>query len=239
MWVKICGITNIEHALAATSAGVDAIGLNFFRGSRRYVAPVMAATIAQAVRASAVGLSPDLVGVFVNSDAHEVLQIVRDVKLDAVQFHGDESVELIRSVHEQAPGAALIRAMRVSSDRLEACLHELENLSKSVPLAACLLDAYVPGEYGGTGHQLGGEFAGAIQSRLFCRFILAGGLKPDNVASAIRAFGPWGVDTASGVEISPGQKDASLMQSFIREARGEKTERLSSAIGNSRSQKND
>jgi len=231
MWVKICGVTNTEDALAATEAGVDAIGLNFFRGSKRYVAPVMAATIAETIRASSGGGSPDLVGVFVNSRADEIVQIVRDVKLNAVQFHGEESVELICSVHEQAPNVALIRAMRVSSDRLEVCLGELERLSKSVPLAACLLDAYVSGEYGGTGHQLGGELAAALKTRLPSRFILAGGLKPDNVAAAIRDFSPWGVDTASGVETSPGHKDVTLMQSFIREARGESiVERLSSAV---------
>ncbi|MBL8810996.1 MAG: phosphoribosylanthranilate isomerase [Planctomycetaceae bacterium] len=231
MWIKICGITNIDDALSATTAGVDAIGLNFFHGSKRYVAPATAASIAEAVRAGSFSLRPDLVGVFVNSDADEIVQTVREVKLDAVQFHGEESAELIRRVHEQSPGVALIRAMRVSADRLEVCLRELESLSKSVPLTGCLLDAYVPGEYGGTGHQLGSDLADALKTRLPSRLILAGGLKPDNVAAAVRAFGPWGVDTASGVEVSPGHKDASLMRSFIREARGEHmVERLSSAV---------
>lgn len=221
MWIKICGITNKDDAITAMRSGVDAIGLNFFRGSKRYVTPAVAAEIVQAVRSEASGASPDFVGVFVNSAADEIVQIVRDVQLDVVQFHGEESEQLIQSVHQQIPDVALIRAKRISAERLEESLQELETLAKRIPLSACLLDAYVAGEYGGTGHQLGANLAAALRNRVPSRFILAGGLKADNVARAIRTFEPWGVDTASGVEISPGCKDADLMQAFIREARGD------------------
>lgn len=220
MWVKICGITRREDADAATSAGVDALGLNFYRVSKRFIEPDAAKELVRGLPVEQGFQRPDLVGVFVNSSAGEIERIVSTVGLNAVQFHGEESIELIRDVHLRLPGISLIRAMRVSSERIDACISELAQLAAEVPLAACLLDAYVPGEYGGTGHQLGGSVASKIRGQLKTRVILAGGLKAENVAAAIQLFRPWGVDTASGVEDSPGQKNVQQMEAFIAQSHG-------------------
>lgn len=220
MWVKICGITRREDADAATSAGVDALGLNFYRVSKRFIEPDAAKELVRGLPVEQGIQRPDLVGVFVNSSAGEIERIVSTVGLNAVQFHGEESIELIRDVHLRLPGISLIRAMRVSSERIDACISELAQLAAEVPLAACLLDAYVPGEYGGTGHQLGGSVASKIRGQLKTRVILAGGLKAENVAAAIQLFRPWGVDTASGVEDSPGQKNVQQMEAFIAQSHG-------------------
>ncbi len=220
MWVKICGITRREDAIAATVAGVDAIGLNFYRASKRFVEPDAAREVIRDLSFEHGRPRPDLVGVFVNSSADEIERIVSTVGLSAVQFHGEETVELIEDVRRRRPDVSLIRAMRVSSERIEACLTELKHLISVVPLAACLLDAYIPGEYGGTGHQLGDSVASKIRGQLSTRIILAGGLKAENVASAIELFDPWGVDTASGVEDSPGRKNLRQMEAFIQQAHG-------------------
>lgn len=220
MWVKICGITRLEDAVAATSAGVDALGLNFYRVSKRFIEPDAAKELVRDLSIEQGFQRPDLVGVFVNSSADEIERIVRTVGLNAVQFHGEESNELIRDVHRRLPGISLIRAMRVSPERVDACMTELAQLADEVPLAACLLDAYVPGEYGGTGHQLGGSVASKICGRLITRVILAGGLKAENVAAAIQLFRPWGVDTASGVEDLPGRKNLHQIGAFIAQAHG-------------------
>jgi phosphoribosylanthranilate isomerase len=204
--IKICGITNLEDALAAIDAGVDLLGFNFYRKSARYIEPEMARSIVAQIR-SGVG-RPQLIGVFVNSPFLEVQSILREVDLDLAQLHGDESIELIAQLDGRG-----FKALRPQST------DEAENQAKTYAVAsepALLIDAYRKGEYGGTG-QVGDWSIAAKVARQY-PILLAGGLTPDNVAEVIRQVQPWGVDVASGVESAPGKKDMQKMRAFVAKA---------------------
>lgn len=216
MWVKICGFTVPEDAVAAAHAGASALGLNFYPQSRRFVDSGTAATICRMLRKQSKTQQPDLVGVFVNASIQHIAEVTRELSLSAVQLHGDESVTYIRELNQTLPQTPLIRALRVSPERLETSLAHVDELTGHVPLAACLLDAWVDGEYGGTGHCVATEIVEAWFRSARPRLILAGGLRPSNVETAIRNCHPWGVDVASGVEHSPGRKALSLVQEFIQ-----------------------
>lgn len=216
MWIKICGITRIEDAVAVRDAGADAIGLNFFGGSKRFVTPDAARKIAQAV------VDSDLqrVGVFVNAPPDAVAGVVEHAGLTTVQFHGDESVDDLVEFHGLCPQVPIIRAVRISAESAGDRLQEIEDLLQRVPLRAVLLDALVAGHYGGTGQVIDTDVV-----RLYSAdgkrppLILAGGLTPNNVGAAIQATSPWGVDTAGGVETAPGIKDSCSVRAFISAAR--------------------
>jgi phosphoribosylanthranilate isomerase len=211
--IKICGITTLADAQAAVAAGADALGLNFYEPSPRYVAPTLAAEIAQALPGQVT-----VVGVFVNASADQINSLCDSVGLDAIQLHGDEPPELLREINRNC---ALIRVRRYGAgglakvaDDLEACVQRGGRRPD-----AMLLDADRAGQYGGTGHALPwAELRGHELSLSDTPFVLAGGLTPENVAEAIRTVQPTAVDTASGVEISPGVKDPAKMLSFIAAA---------------------
>lgn len=209
--IKICGITTVEDALAATAAGADAIGLNFYERSPRFVSVQRAQEIVAA-------LPPQVakVGVFVNSLAKGVRATWERACLSAVQLHGDENAEFLQLL----AGIPVIRAFRCKEatlDGVEAYLRLCEKLG-SLP-DGVLLDAHAPGSYGGTGQVLDWN---AIQTErrktLGLPLILAGGLTPDNVAKAIELARPDAVDTASGVESAPGKKDPAMVQAFVAAA---------------------
>ena len=205
MKVKICGITNLEDAVAAIEAGADLLGFNFYRKSARYIEPAAARSIVAQIRSSA--RRPQLIGVFVNSSALEIQSIMREVDLDQAQLHGDESIELLRQIKG-------FKAIRPQS------LAEAEKQAKTYVVAgqpALLIDAYRKGEFGGTGQT--GDWSIAATMAQQYPILLAGGLTPDNVTDAIRQVQPWGVDVASGVESAPGKKDATKMKMFIARAR--------------------
>ncbi|MFN5078822.1 MAG: phosphoribosylanthranilate isomerase [Planctomyces sp.] len=226
MWIKFCGATRPEDAVAVVQAGADALGLNFFPGSKRYVAPEHARGLAEAARAAgnssqeAVG-SPQraqgclIVGVFVNAEPAHIRDTVHCVGLDAVQLHGDETVEEVREIRRLLPQTLLIRALRASGDRLPELLAEIEQLQSSGAVDALLLDAFVPGHFGGTGARLESAVFTACQQQTSLPLILAGGLDPENVAAAVRIFQPFGVDAAGGVENQPGHKNAGKMRVFV------------------------
>jgi phosphoribosylanthranilate isomerase len=201
--IKICGITNLEDARAAIAAGADLLGFNFYRKSARYIEPETARAIVAQIRSD--GRVSQLIGVFVNSPLLEVQSILREVDLDRAQLHGDESIELVAQVQG-------FKALKPQS------MDEAENHAKTYAVAgepALLIDAYRPGEYGGTG-QIGDWSLAAKIARRY-PILLAGGLTPDNVLEAIRQVQPWGVDVASGVESTPGRKDAAKMRAFIEQ----------------------
>ena len=218
MWIKICGITRPEDAIAAASVGASAIGLNFFSGSKRFVSQENAIRIADTVR-SFTGSSPTLVGVFVNSSPDEILSIAETVGLNAVQFHGDESLADMAQVHAAAPQLLLIRAMRISESHRERCLKHLRDLQNHVRLFAILLDAFVAGEFGGTGTTIDRRLLRDDAVQALENVVIAGGLTPANVAEMIEFCRPWGVDTASGVESAPGIKNHAMITDFVRNAR--------------------
>lgn len=210
--VKICGITRPEDAVAAAAAGADAIGLNFFGKSSRYISEEQAA----AVIANA---PPDVatVGLFVNATTDQILARLENLGLDWIQLHGDEPPELLQEI----PSEMVVRAFRLGPEGLGPIWKYLDACDRlgSMP-AMVLLDACQPGEFGGTGHlsdwNAAAEFVNACEE---IASVLAGGLKPGNVARSIATVRPAAVDTASGVEGSRGIKDAALMQRFVANAR--------------------
>lgn len=206
MKVKICGITNLEDAVAAIEAGADLLGFNFYRKSARYVEPKVARSIVAQIRSGV--NAPQLIGVFVNSPLLEVQSILREVGLDQAQLHGDESSELVAQVRG-------FKALRPQSmDEADTQAHAYAVTTEP----ALLIDAYRKGEYGGTGQV--GDWSLAAKIAPQYPILLAGGLTPENVAEAIRQVQPWGVDVASGVESAPGKKDAAKMKEFVSKARG-------------------
>jgi phosphoribosylanthranilate isomerase len=195
-----------------SAAGADAIGLNFYPSSPRYVAPSDAFTIARTLPANVAK-----VGVFVNSGAEQIARIVDEVGLDCVQLHGDEPPEILQQLHP----LPVIRAFRLSH---RDCDQVVRYVDRCQELAcwpqAILIDAFRPGQYGGTGATLDWTRLDAVTTiRGRIPVVLAGGLTADNVAQAITVARPDAVDTASGVEQSPGKKDPSLVRRFVAAAR--------------------
>jgi phosphoribosylanthranilate isomerase len=205
--VKICGLTRVDQALECAALGVDWIGLNFYRGSPRFIEPTRAAAIVAALPPS---VAP--VGVFVDCPVDEVVDIASRTGISVVQLHGHESPEVV----------GLLRPLRVvKAFRLEsyaAWARVVDYLAQSTvlgcPPAAVLIDAHVAGKLGGTGQTIDDDLLDGRPP--LHHLILAGGLTPDNVAERIRRFRPWMVDVASGVESTPGLKDPHKLAAFVR-----------------------
>jgi phosphoribosylanthranilate isomerase len=201
--IKICGLSQVDHALLAAREGADAIGLVFYPKSPRCVTPEAAAAIAAA-------LPPyvDAVGLFVDLAEAEVRAILERVPLDLLQFQGEESADFCAKF-----GKPYVRAVR-----MEEGVDLLEYARRFSRAKALLLDAHVPGERGGTGQAFDW---GRIPRQFSLPFILSGGLTSDNVGRAIREARPWAVDVSSGVEQSRGVKDPRKIVEFIRSVRRE------------------
>lgn len=201
-WVKICGITRVEDALAAAEAGADAIGFVFYLPSARAIAPSRAAEIAATLPR---GIAK--IGVFVNESAARMVEIHARIGLDCIQLHGDEPPEVALALP-----CPVIRAVRAAPrDRAEAA-----SIAR-YPAAAVLVDGERAGFYGGTGTPASQDaIAAARRAR---RWILSGGLAPENVAAKVAALAPWGVDVSTGVEASPGIKDANRIAAFVAAVR--------------------
>ncbi|HLZ96301.1 MAG TPA: phosphoribosylanthranilate isomerase [Steroidobacteraceae bacterium] len=199
--VKICGITRVADALVAAHAGAHAIGMIFYPGSPRRVSHEVARQVVDALPAF---VTP--VALFVDSNAAEVERVIRDVKPQLLQFHGDETPEFCAGF-----GLPYIKATRVRQGT------DLLQYARHYPTAkGLLLDAFVDGSHGGTGSTF--DWA-LIPDQLPLPLILAGGLHQDNVADAIRRVRPWAVDVSSGVEATKGIKDAARIAAFIRGVR--------------------
>ncbi len=201
MMVKICGLRTVEHALVAATAGADLLGL-VFAPSRRQVTLTEAATIAAAVH-KLPAPRPRLVGLFVHEQPERIETIVQQVGLDLVQLSGDEPVS----------DAAAVTVPMIKAIRMDGSQREADWLQQPVTF---LVDAHVPGSYGGTGVRA--DWARAATLALQRPLFLAGGLNVANVAAAIAAVHPLGVDVSSGVE-RDGRKDALLIETFIAAAR--------------------
>lgn len=217
--IKICGITTPEDALDAAACGADALGLNFYSRSVRFLPPAQATEIAVAVRSEFPTVQ--LVGVGVNATLDEVRQITAGVSLDAWQLHGDESPEFLVKLAVSLPQLRLIRAFRCRNADLTqeaAYLQSCRTLGRLPD--AVLVDAYAPSAYGGTGRVVDWHAVQRGSEQLFhLPLVLAGGLTPENVAVAIQASQADAVDVASGVEVSPGRKDPDKVRDFISEAK--------------------
>jgi phosphoribosylanthranilate isomerase len=203
MFIKVCGITNLEDALAAVDAGADALGFNFYLKSPRYIAPEDARRIIEQLPSTVMS-----VGVFVNeSEPEEVARISDSAGLTVVQLHGDESPEYCYALRDRFT----IKALRAGKD------FEPEHV-KDYQTDAILLDAYARDARGGTGRVVDWKVARRVRE-LVPQLFLAGGLSPENVAEAIAAVDPYAVDACSSLESAPGRKDTERVRSFVAAAR--------------------
>jgi len=209
--IKVCGLTSVADATSVVAAGADAVGLNFYEPSPRYIGVQLAGEISAAVRGQAVR-----VGLFVNANINTILQTVASVDLDAIQLHGDEPAGFCSEVKDKT-SLPIIRAFRCKDDSLENVA--LYICASAGSIDAALIDAYDPDLYGGAGKCVDWPMLAPHQGSLEgIPLILAGGLNPQNVARAIEAAQPAGVDIASGVESSPGVKDAQLVAALVAAA---------------------
>lgn len=199
--VKICGITRLEDALFAAAAGADALGFVLFAGSARHVEPEIAARIVERLPPFVTS-----VALFVNPTAAEVDEAVRAAGFDLLQFHGEEAPEFCAGF-----GRPWIKALRAAPG--VDLLPSIEGFSKA---RGVLIDAHVPGAWGGTGVAFDWD---ALPRPLPLPLVLAGGLDPDNVAAAVHTVRPWAVDVSSGVERTKGIKDHAKVEAFIRRVR--------------------
>lgn len=203
MFVKICGITNLEDALAAIDAGANALGFNFYRPSPRYIEPMAAREIIDQLPEGLL-----TVGVFVNEESPATVeQIATLAGVSALQLHGDESP----SFCEQLKHRYVIKVLAAQRDFDPARAGDYD-------VAAIMLDAFDRNLRGGTGQTIDWSLARRTRD-LVPRLFLAGGLSPENVAEAVAAVTPYAVDACSALETSPGKKDAQRLRAFVKAAR--------------------
>ena len=197
--VKICGITRVEDAMCAVKQGADAIGLVFYEPSPRNVSIDQAFEIANSVPAFV-----SVVGLFVNAEPSFIHEVISKVKIDLLQFHGDETPEQCASYN-----LPFMKAIRVKSDtNLVQCAKDFSAAK------ALLLDAYHENAVGGTGQVFDWNL---IPKQLTKPIILAGGLNPENIRQAIERVSPYAVDVSGGVEASKGIKDAAKIAAFMHQ----------------------
>ena len=196
--IKICGITNIDDALMSIDAGADALGFNFVPDTPRYLKDTKAA--AKIIEQ----LPPFIttVALFVNADPELIQSIADECHLDLLQLHGDESPQFCQRFNRR-----VIKAVRIKDE--SSCSH-----LSDYRVSGYLLDTYVKGALGGTGVAF--DWRLAVKAKQYGRIVLAGGLDPDNVASAVQQVRPYGVDVSSRVEASPGRKDPVKVRTFIQ-----------------------
>lgn len=209
-FVKICGIKTYEDALHAINSGASALGFNFVRSSPRFITPADAAAITRR-------LPPSIwrVGVFADEEKSKVEQIARTAALNTLQFHGSEPLESLAGWNQWR----VLRAIRIGAADIaegEARIEDALTVADFV-----LLDALSDKQLGGTGVEIANSALALFgkQPWFHTRILLAGGLTPENVGEKIKAFRPFGVDVASGVESAPGVKDAAKMHQFVAATR--------------------
>ena len=203
--IKICGIKTVNDALAAMDAGADLIGFNFYPKSPRYIDVGICRNIMSVMRKYG---QMTFVGVFVNASVAEIRGTIETCGLNLAQLHGDESSQMVKSMNGEA-----FKAFRGIPEHLDGFVRD------TAP--ALLVDASVKGAYGGTG--VTADWTAVAQLAERYPLLLAGGLTPENVAQAVQRVKPWGVDVASGVESSPGQKDPDKMRAFVQTVRSTTT----------------
>ena len=235
--IKICGVTSVADAKMVAESPADAIGLNFYPKSKRYVDLAAALKIVAAVRKSDSTMT--IAGVFVNAEQDDILLLASELTLDAIQLHGDEKPEflkqLIIATEKRGLQFDFIRAIRtrpadrqfdgqadptIQTDQTGMDLADLEAEIKrwtDAGAAAILIDAAVAGDFGGTGKQV--DWKGFSRLKSSVPKILAGGLTPENISDALNKAAPATVDVASGVESTPGIKDEAKIRSLATQAR--------------------
>jgi phosphoribosylanthranilate isomerase len=217
LWIKICGNTSLEDALVAVEAGADALGFVFAPSPRR----VTAAQAAELVRQLPTEI--EKIGVFVDAGLEEICSTVRACGLTGVQLHWETAPELAAKLRERlGPSLRILCVAHFEDGAGRTIAERIGEHARNPHVDAVLLDSRTAAAVGGTGVAFDWDearrtvFAGTGNLRL----IAAGGLNPENVAEAIAALRPWGVDVVSGVEAAPGRKDAEKVRAFVSRARG-------------------
>lgn len=200
--VKICGLTRSADVSAAVLAGADALGFVFAERSKRFIGTGQAKELVREVPAFV-----SRVGLFMDPDEQAVAEVMAQVPLSLLQFHGSEDAGFCRQF-----GLPYIKAVSMGPDRELAFIEQ-----EYFDAAGLLLDSHSPGDTGGTGQ----VFDWSMIPDIALPLVLAGGLTPENVGQAVRQVKPWAVDVSSGVEDAPGQKSTAKMQAFIKEAKRE------------------
>lgn len=222
--IKFCGFTREQDVALAIALQVEAIGLNFYPQSKRYIAPQMARGLSSLARGSCL-----CVGIFVDATFEQIDQVLDECPLDAIQLHGNESLEWLLEYESspQWPGLPILKALPYRGEQDDPVWREWvqeQSLAYSSVLGL-LVDAYEPVEKGGTGKRVDW---GLLSPRPGCMLdrngdgvplLLAGGLNVDNVIEGLERVGPAGIDIASGIEVSPGIKDPIKMESIVRAVR--------------------
>jgi phosphoribosylanthranilate isomerase len=194
--IKICGITNIGDALLSESLGADALGFIFYKGSKRFIEPEAAGEIISE-------LSPFTlkIGVFVNSSSEEINKTAKEIKLNAVQLHGDETPGMVSEVN-----FPVIKSFRINNGFDFLILKDFHNVSY-------LFDTYSENEYGGTGRTFNWEL---IPVELRSKIVLSGGISVNNIEEIYKKIKPAGVDLSSSLESEPGRKDNEKVKEFFK-----------------------
>lgn len=209
--VKICGMTNLDDCLVAAEAGADLLGFIFYPPSPRSAQPEATAEIIKVLKTKHPAVKT--VGVFVDESFAQIQQIRESTNFDYAQLHGNESVAAV----QQFDGHAY-KVLRPAS--AEEAVEQAKKYAALGPASGptWLIDAYDPNLYGGTGHKTDWQTAAQL-ARQYPGLLLAGGLTPENVAQAIAAVQPWGIDLASGVEAEPGRKDHNKVRALMEAVR--------------------
>jgi phosphoribosylanthranilate isomerase len=216
LWIKICGNTSLEDTLLAVDAGADAVGFVFAPSPRRVSAAQVAAIVPR------LPATIEKIGVFVDAGLDEIYSAVRVCGLTGIQLHSDAAPELPAKLHERlGSDLRILRVVHFNAEATEQIENQIAEHTENQHIYAILVDSRTATAVGGTG--LAFDWAAARRTVFHddagCRLIAAGGLNPTNVAKAIATLRPWGVDVASGVEATPGRKDANKVRAFAYNAR--------------------
>jgi len=218
MWIKICANTNLEDALVAAELGTNAVGFVFAPSKRQVTAAQVAAITPHLPSAL------EKIGVFTSTDAREIAEIVRSSGVTGVQLHGAFDAALVRLLRQHlGEGISITQTVHWKvdgeSNNAEELSAQLKEIAKAPAVDRVLIDSKSAKGEGGTGVSFDWSDARETLAPFQGRLIVAGGLRPGNVAAAIATLHPWGVDVASGVEAAPGKKDREKLLSFIEAAR--------------------
>ena len=205
VYIKFCGITNYEDAKNSLDLGVNYLGFNFYKKSKRYIDAIEAKLITRR-------LPPSIssVGVFVNLEKNEIDTIAREVSLDTIQLHRDENLDFCKSWNE----LKVIKALRIGLGG-----HDKQDCEDFLKVTEhILLDKYSSREFGGTGKEIKESLLEELGEDILSRSFLSGGLTPENVAKKVKRFKPFAVDVASGIETEGDvrKKDLDKMREFVR-----------------------
>jgi phosphoribosylanthranilate isomerase len=206
--IKICGFKRKKDIIDAISLGIKWIGLNFYEKSPRFIIEKEAKILIE-------DLPDDIkkIGVFVNPDEKKMFEIVKKLKINGIQLHGNEPPALLEKFKKEFPEKILIKAIHVK-DKEDV----LKKIKKYKMADFFLLDRYEENLYGGTGKRIDDREIENIDLP-WNKIFIAGGIKPENVKDIIRKFKPFGIDVASGVEIAPGIKDIEKIKKLIEEVK--------------------